>query len=205
MNINKLKQFTQKSIFITGIFSLFIFSGCFGGDTEEGVTEVETESNYSISIPDTWEIFPKKEYEKNMIFAARESEYSSNFPTILTISSIHSLPLSLNALISKNYESIRKESQDFKIISEEDFSVKENAENESTYSNPDETRKPDARLVIYTENYTGTNSFALVYSLNVLSYKEQKTYVLNILTDLTASEKEKELIMQILQSFTLKL
>jgi len=217
MNIYTLKKSSQKILFITGFLSLFTFSGCFDGGSDEAVTEAETDSNYSISIPETWEVFPKKEYEKNMIFAAREAEYSSNFPIILTISSIHSLPSSLNTLINKNYEVIRKESQDFKIISEEDFTVQEierstdsnEGEEESkitnSISNPNETRTPAARLVTYTENYTGTNSFALVYSLNVLSYKEQKTYVINILTDLNASDEEKDLIMQILKSFTITL
>ncbi len=197
------------------LLPLFTFSGCFDGTSDTEVEEVETQGNYSISIPSNWEIFPKSEYEKNMIFAAREAEYSSIIPTTITISQVHSLPPSLNTLIKKNYEIVRRESQDFKIVSEEDFTTEEtekdqdenNDENKENkiQINQNETREPKSRLVIYTEKYTGTNSFALIYSLNVLSYKERKTYVINILTDLNSSDEEKERILNILKSFTITL
>ncbi|HID92104.1 TPA: hypothetical protein EYP45_03230 [Candidatus Peregrinibacteria bacterium] len=205
---------TYKKIFLPCLLlPLLTFSGCFDGtDTNDTETqEVKDTKNYSISIPNTWEIFPKNEFEKNMIFAARQGEYSSNVPITITISQTQSLPESLEILIKKNYEIVRRESQDFKIISETDFTTKEvrkeqtdeNKTEQKKYINPEETREPASKLVIYTEKYTSNNSFAQIYSLNVLSYKEKKTYVINILCDMNASEKEKELIMDILTSFTI--
>jgi hypothetical protein len=200
--------------------SLLTFSGCFdGSDSETETQEVETKGNYSIAIPQNWEIFPESEFEKNMIFAAREGEYDSSVPVTITISHAYSLPQSLDTLIQKNFEIIRKQSQDFKIISEEKFTTQEiekeqttdkntgaeNTEENKTYINPDETRTPDSKLVIYTEKYTTTNSFAKIYSLNVLSYKENKTYVVNILSDINETDEKKELIRNILQSFTITL
>ncbi len=199
-HLKHLKHF-KNSIFILSIISLFTFSGCLEGSNEENIQEIETKANYSISIPETWEIFPKQEYPKYMIFAAREPNYISEIPLSITISNINSLPPSLDILIKKNYEMVRKASQDFKIISEENFTTEEIIKSE--ISDTITSKKPASRLVIYTEKYAGTNTFAQVYSLNVISYSEKKTYVINILSDMNASEAEKELIMNILQSFTL--
>ena len=165
--------------------------------------EVNTKSTYSISIPENWEIFPKEGYEKYMIFAAREGDYSSVIPTTLTISNIHSLPPSLDILINKNYELVRQESQDFKIVSEEDFTTEEIIKSDT--EEEIEQKTPESRLVIYTEKYAGTDMFAQIYSLNVLSHTKEETYVVNILSDLNASDKEKELIRNILESFTVAL
>ncbi len=194
-----------KSQFITlSLLSLFTFSGCFNSD-ENTTKEIDTDSTYSISIPEKWEILPKNEYEKHMIFAARDSQYTANIPTTLTISSINSLPPSLDMLIKKNYEQVRENSQDFKIISQEDFEIEEKVKENSQYTPNENQQKPHAKLVTYKEKYSGTNTFTLVYSLNILSYTQNTTYVINILSDVNQTEEEKELIRNILQSFTISL
>jgi hypothetical protein len=176
-----------KTIFI--ILTPFLLSGCFGETTEESKTENITESKeYSLNIPKDWEIFPKEEYPKSIIFSAREPAYSSLIPSIIVVSKENSIPQSLEQFVNRNLESIRIQSQDFKEI------FKEKIDKESF----------EAYFIEYSERKSMDNSLIKFYSLYVLPKNNESVYIVTILFDGNTKEEKYSNLKNILLSFKLE-
>lgn len=184
----------MKQIFQVLLFSSFlIFSGCFGSDEkDQEMKNLDNIVEYSINIPKEWEVFPKKEYPKSLVFSAKEPAFSSRFPAVLAIAKENSVPDSLNQFISRNLEEVRRNSQDFKKISEKEI----------PQSADEENRK--SRLVEYRERRSADNSFFGIFSYYLLPENKQESYVVTMIFDPDISDEKKAEYEKIITSFHLK-
>ena len=180
----------MKQIFqVLLLSSFFVFSGCFGSnEEEEPVKNLENTGEYTIKIPQDWEIFPKEEYPKSIILSARQPSYSSRIPAMIAIAKESSRPQNLDQFIKRNLEEVRRNSQDFQKISEKKI------ENENV----------ESQLIEYREKRSNDNSLIGIYSYYLLPKNQENSYLVTMVFDPEISDDDKKKLETIITSFNFK-
>lgn len=180
---------SQFFLFCAFCSSLLLFSGCEEAPTETAVSEENIpKENIILSTPDDWEVIPKETYPANLILAKREPSFSQETPSMVSIAVEKSLYPSLQKFAYRNIETVRKKSQDFQKISEQDILL---------------SNETPAFFIEYSDRYSKTKERLSFYDLYVQDLKEEKSYVITLLFDPTTSEEHKEFLRNILFSFSL--
>jgi len=186
----------MKRIFSIVLFGCtLLFSGC--GNSEEDssaenseqVHENLTKSNFEMFTPDDWETVDEKKYPKNIILLKREPKLSSDFSTLISVSSENLSYDSLLRFTQENLENIRKNSQDFQILEQESVELSSGI---------------NAYLVEYSDWYSRGNKRIHFYDLYVIDQENNTSYSVQIIHDPKLTEDHKTFLKEkILKSFTL--
>lgn len=167
------------------------FSGCFGSNSEDSTVSsqtLETLVDYDLQIPSDWEVFPKEEYPDSIVFSAREASYTSRIPAVIAVSKESAVPASMDQFVSRNLEEVRRASQDFLKISEEDVDKDGFA----------------ARFVEYQETRSADASVLGFYSLYVLPEDNTSSYVVTLLFDGDLDDAKRSALKDIILSYSMR-
>ncbi len=173
-------------------FSGIFLTGCsFGAPSSPDSatpTSYEITPEYGLSVPASWEIYPKEEYPATILFAAKQNIFTTGFPASVSVSTAQARPTSLEQFVVNNLEIVRKKSQDMKVVSQTNVS----------------DANADKMLVEYSERRSQDSSRIGLFSLYVIPKTVQQSYVITMLFDPSISSSEKEELQKIVLSFNLK-
>lgn len=178
-------------ICFVGIFSLF-FSGCTGDTSEknnEESTNIEIAENefFLPLLPQDWNIFsPEYFQEENIFFMASEPFVGNTIETLFTASK-YELPFSsLESVVDRSLENIRKKSQDFSLTQKESFSLAKTGEK--------------AVFVSYSERINGYTPVEF-FALYTVAKEKNEIHVATFLFDANGSDDHKNFLRNILESY----
>jgi hypothetical protein len=177
------------AICLVGIFS-FALSGCGGEDesaenSDETNIEIAEQKFFLEALPNDWSVFPENTYSDGVVFAAEEPTQMDDVDTLIVVSEYGGLPNSLENFTRRSVENIRKKSQDFYLISQEDITL--SSGNKAKF--------------IHFSDRNGVSQQVHFYTLFTISPKKSQSYTVSIMFDPNTTQGHKEFLKNILLSY----